>query len=59
MKDFHGKVAVITGAGAGIGRALALELARNGAQLALSGRNYDNVAETVALCEKAGAKARA
>ncbi|WP_067829021.1 SDR family NAD(P)-dependent oxidoreductase [Nocardia inohanensis] len=59
MKDFRGKVAVITGAGAGIGRALALELARNGAQLALSGRNLENVAETVALCEKEGAKAKA
>lgn len=59
MKDFRGKVAVITGAGAGIGRAVALELARNGAQLALSGRNLDSVAETAALCEKEGAKARA
>ncbi|MFC9997098.1 SDR family NAD(P)-dependent oxidoreductase [Nocardia sp. NPDC127526] len=59
MKDFNGKVAVITGAGAGIGRALAIELARNGAQLALSGRNLDSVAETAALCEKEGAKARA
>ncbi|WP_067692116.1 SDR family NAD(P)-dependent oxidoreductase [Nocardia jejuensis] len=59
MKDFHGKVAVITGAGAGIGRALALELARNGARLALSGRSIDSVAETAALCEKEGAKARA
>ncbi|MEU8899101.1 SDR family NAD(P)-dependent oxidoreductase [Nocardia sp. NPDC048505] len=59
MKNFEGKVAVITGAGAGIGRALALELARGGARLALSGRNLDNVAETAALCEKEGAEARA
>lgn len=59
MKNFTGKTAVITGAGAGIGRALALELARDGARLALSGRNLDNVAETAALCEKQGAAARA
>ncbi|MEV0247832.1 SDR family NAD(P)-dependent oxidoreductase [Nocardia sp. NPDC050712] len=59
MKNFQDKVAVITGAGAGIGRALALELARDGARLALSGRNLDNVAETAALCEQAGARARA
>jgi short-subunit dehydrogenase len=59
VKNFTGKTAVITGAGAGIGRALALELARQGARLALSGHNLDNVAETAALCEKEGATARA
>lgn len=59
MKDFQDKVVVITGAGAGIGRELAVQLARCGAQLALSGRNMVNVAETAALCEKEGAKARA
>ncbi|HEU5265439.1 MAG TPA: SDR family NAD(P)-dependent oxidoreductase [Jatrophihabitans sp.] len=36
MTDLKGKVAVITGAGSGIGRALALELARRGARLAVS-----------------------
>jgi 3-oxoacyl-[acyl-carrier protein] reductase len=34
----HGKAALVTGAGTGIGRAICLDLARNGATLALAGR---------------------
>ena len=59
MKDFNGKVVVITGAGAGIGRELAVQLAREGARLAVSGRSIANVEETAELCRKAGAEARA
>ncbi|HEY1972710.1 MAG TPA: SDR family oxidoreductase [Pseudonocardia sp.] len=58
MKNFTDRVAVITGAGSGIGRALAVELAGLGARLALSDINEANVAETVALCEKLGAQAK-
>ncbi len=36
MNQFEGKVVVITGAGSGIGRALALNLAKRGTRLALS-----------------------
>ena len=36
MKNFKGKVAAITGAASGMGRTLALELARRGCHLALS-----------------------
>ena len=57
MKDFADKVAVITGAGSGIGRALALDLAGRGARLALSDVNADGVAATAASCLAAGAKA--
>ena len=47
MSSFEGKVAVITGAGSGIGRALALDLATKGAKLALSDIDADGLAETV------------
>ncbi|HEY9418197.1 MAG TPA: SDR family NAD(P)-dependent oxidoreductase [Pseudonocardia sp.] len=58
MKDFNGRVAVITGAGSGIGRALALELAGRGARLALSDVNAVGVADTAAGCEKLGVQAQ-
>ena len=51
MKNFDGKVAAITGAGSGIGRALAIDLAGRGAHLALSDIDEVGLAETVAHCE--------
>ncbi|MCH8497821.1 MAG: SDR family NAD(P)-dependent oxidoreductase [Marinobacter sp.] len=50
MKDLNNKVAVITGAGSGIGRALAVELANRGCKLALSDVNEAGLKETAALC---------
>jgi NAD(P)-dependent dehydrogenase (short-subunit alcohol dehydrogenase family) len=44
-----GKVAVVTGAGSGIGRAVALALLAEGYHVALAGRRADAVAETAAL----------
>jgi NADP-dependent 3-hydroxy acid dehydrogenase YdfG len=55
MSTFVGKVAVITGAGSGIGRALALNLAKKGAKLALSDIDSDGLAETVRQAQALGA----
>ena len=53
--EFRGTRALVTGAASGIGRAVALQLAREGAQLYLTDVNADGLAETVALARAAGA----
>lgn len=47
----NGRSALVTGGGTGIGRATALLLARLGAQVAITGRRAENLADTVALAE--------
>ena len=56
MKDFKNKVAAITGAASGMGRTLALELARRGCHLALSDVNEAGLAETARMAGKLGVK---
>ena len=52
MKDFKNNVAVITGSGSGMGRELAIELASNGANIALVEINEETLNETAELLKK-------
>ncbi|MBH2017505.1 MAG: SDR family NAD(P)-dependent oxidoreductase [Burkholderiales bacterium] len=56
MKNFKNKVAAITGAASGMGRTLALELARRGCHLSLSDVNEKGLAETASMASKLGVK---
>jgi NADP-dependent 3-hydroxy acid dehydrogenase YdfG len=59
MEGFAGKVAAVTGAGSGIGQALAIELARSGAKLAISDVNTEGLAATEERLKAIGAPVKA
>ena len=59
MADFAQKVAVVTGAGSGIGQALAIDLARRGARLAISDVDIEGLARTEDSIRRLGAPVKA
>jgi 3-oxoacyl-[acyl-carrier protein] reductase len=59
MSGFEGRIALVTGASQGIGRACALALAKAGATVALAARNETKLAEVQAQIEEGGGKAQA
>ncbi len=56
MHNFKGRVAVVTGAASGIGKAVSVLLAKEGCDLALVDLKQDNMAGTKALVEAEGRK---
>jgi NAD(P)-dependent dehydrogenase (short-subunit alcohol dehydrogenase family) len=59
LSEVTGKVALITGGGSGMGRAIAESLAADGALVAVCGRRTEPLEETVARCTALGARALA
>ncbi|AOP46913.1 SDR family NAD(P)-dependent oxidoreductase [Streptomyces lydicus] len=59
MSNFSGKIGLVTGAGSGIGRATAIELARQGATVTVTDINEATAVETTEMIRKDGGEALA
>jgi len=57
--EFRGQVAIVTGASSGIGQALALQLAGQGAKVVLAARRAELLEEIATACRQAGGEALA
>jgi 3-oxoacyl-[acyl-carrier protein] reductase len=55
-RNLNGKVAVITGSSRGIGKAIAIDLAKQGVSIVLNGRNQERLNEAKAAVEKVHSK---
>ncbi len=56
IMDVTGKIAIVTGGGRGIGRSIALVLARNGADIAVADLNLDDAQKVAAEVAQLGRK---
>lgn len=56
FSELQDKVVLITGASGHVGKAIAVEFARHGSRLVLTGRDEDRLRHTAALCKDAGIK---
>jgi 3-oxoacyl-[acyl-carrier protein] reductase len=54
MRDYSGKVVIVTGAGSGMGRAMVAEFAQRGAKVAALGRTLAKLEQSVALASEPG-----
>src|SRR3984957_7857248 len=54
----EGQIAIVSGGGSGLGREMALELARCGARVVVCGRREEPLLETVASCPRGSIEAR-
>ena len=59
MTRLAGKMALVTGGGTGIGQAIAVAFAREGARVAVAGRRKDKLEQTLRLIREAGSQALA
>ena len=57
--NLTGQTAIVTGASQGLGKAMAIELARNGARVACIARSAEKLANTVSMIQQAGGSAEA
>ncbi|NEP96089.1 MAG: SDR family NAD(P)-dependent oxidoreductase, partial [Okeania sp. SIO2F5] len=57
IKEFEGKVTLITGGSSGIGRVTALAFAKKGAKVAIGSRREKESQETIAMIEEIGGEA--